>query len=158
MPDAKMNVVLVNPEIPQNTGNIGRVCVNTDTRLHLVKPFSFSLESSYLKRAGLDYWEHLDLQVHESLDDFFLFAEGQGTFFCFSTRASRNFWDAHIPPGSFLLFGNESSGFPQRIYRDFSEQLLKIPMPGKHARSMNLANAVAVAIYELARRSHANIG
>lgn len=146
------NIVLVHPEIPQNTGNIGRLCVNTDSTLHLIKPFSFSLEDRYLKRAGLDYWPYLNLILHDSMKDFLSRYRNENLFF-FSTKGKKSLWSAKYPRGSFLIFGNESSGFPKEIYRDFSESLYKIPMPGEHARSMNLANAVSVALYEAIRQN-----
>ena len=146
----ELNVVLLCPEIPQNTGNIGRLCVNTDATLHLVKPFVFSLEDKYLKRAGLDYWAHLRLKIHESVPDFLQFSS-QGEKYFFSTKGKKCYWDCPFKPRTFIIFGNESSGFPSHIYQDYSNNMYHIPMPGKNARSLNLANAVAVVVYEFLR-------
>ncbi|HCE47044.1 MAG TPA: tRNA (uridine(34)/cytosine(34)/5-carboxymethylaminomethyluridine(34)-2'-O)-methyltransferase TrmL [Lentisphaeria bacterium] len=141
------NIVLVHPEIPQNTGNIGRVCVNTESRLHLIKPLGFSMEDKYLKRAGMDYWKHVDLVVYENTDEFFEANKSSQLYF-FSTKGGKKYWDCPYEKGSFLVFGNESSGLPEEIYRNHLKEMYTIPMPGKHARSMNLGNAVAVAVYE----------
>lgn len=140
------NITLIRPEIPQNTGNIGRLCVNTGCRLHLVKPLAFSLEEKYRRRAGLDYWPHLELTIHEDTRQFLRQVEVAACCF-FSTRGTKSLWDCPFPPGAFLVFGNETSGLPPAWYRRFANQLYRIPMPGPHARSLNLANAAAVVIY-----------
>jgi len=149
--EPNFNIVLVRPEIPQNAGNIGRLCVNCDCRLHLIEPLGFSLEDKYLKRAGLDYWKHLDFKVHQSFDEF-LQSEKPRKIFFFSTKAEKTLWECIYPPGSYLVFGNESSGLPPDLYEKYSDMLVKIPMPGKNSRSMNLANATAVALYEAIRQ------
>lgn len=153
MSSKHFNIVLVHPEIPQNTGNIGRICVNTESRLHLIKPLGFSLDDKYLKRAGLDYWKHLDWTVYEDADEFFRLNQSSKMYF-FSTKGEKKYWDCPYEKGSYLLFGNETSGFPKEFYKKYSEMIYTIPMPGKHARSMNLANAVAVALYEGIRRQN----
>jgi len=145
------NIVLIQPEIPQNTGNVGRLCVNTGAKLHLVKPLGFSLEDKYLRRAGLDYWQHLDLAVYENDEEFFTEFSVDNCFF-FSTRGGRTFWDCPYPRNSCLIFGNESSGFPRDYYLRFINQAYTVPMLGDDARSLNLANAVAVVLYEGVRR------
>jgi len=145
------NIVLVRPEIPQNTGNIGRLCVNCDCRLHLVEPLGFSLEDKYLKRAGLDYWRHLEFKVHKSFDEFINREKPRKIFF-FSTNGEKNLWECKYPSGSYLVFGNESSGLPEELYSKYRRKLVKIPMPGKNSRSMNLANAAAVVLYEAIRQ------
>ena len=155
MKNKLFNIVLVKPEIPQNTGNIGRLCVNTDSCLHLIKPLGFFLDDKYLKRAGMDYWKHLELVIYESTDDFFNRNAGSRLYF-FSTKGGKKYWDCDFAPGSFLVFGNEGSGFPKDFYEKYMNDTYVIPMSGEHARSMNLANAVAVVLYEGIRKEAAN--
>jgi tRNA (cytidine/uridine-2'-O-)-methyltransferase len=147
MKNKKFNIVLVMPQIPQNTGNIGRLCVNTGTSMHLVKPLGFSLDDKYIKRAGLDYWSHLDLTVHESLNHFLDYAEGQPKYF-FTTKTEQTMYECPFEDKAFLIFGNERSGLPEFIYRDFEQDLYTIPMNGNASRSLNLANSAAVVLYE----------
>ncbi len=154
MKEKLFNIVLVHPEIPQNSGNIGRLCVNTDSRLHLIKPLGFSLDDKYLKRAGLDYWKHLDWATYDDMDEFLGTCNPSDIYF-FSTKGEKKYWDCPYVKGSYLVFGSETSGFPKNFYRKYTDKLYTIPMPGKHARSMNLANAVSVALYEGLRRSTA---
>jgi tRNA (cytidine/uridine-2'-O-)-methyltransferase len=151
MAEKLFNIVLVKPEIPQNTGNIGRLCVNTDTRLHLIKPLGFSLDDKYIRRAGMDYWKHVDVVLYENIDDFFNRNKNSHLYF-FSTKGGKKYWDCDFEPGSFLVFGNEGSGFPEDFYEKYMGEMYTIPMSGKHSRSMNLANAVAVALYEGIRK------
>ncbi len=151
MAEKLFNIVLVKPEIPQNTGNIGRLCVNTDTRLHLIKPLGFSLDDKYIRRAGMDYWKHVDVVLYENIDDFFNRNKNSHLYF-FSTKGGKKYWDCDFEPGSFLVFGNEGSGFPEDFYEKYMREMYTIPMSGKHSRSMNLANAVAVALYEGIRK------
>jgi tRNA (cytidine/uridine-2'-O-)-methyltransferase len=146
-----MNVVLFRPEIPQNTGNLGRLCVATGSRLHLVRPLGFSLEERHLRRAGLDYWRHLDLSVHDDWDAFLAANPGADPLF-FSTKAERTLWACPYPAGAFLVFGGESRGLPPEFHQRHGGRMVRIPMPGEHHRSLNLANAVAVAVYEGLRR------
>ncbi len=148
------NLVLVNPEIPQNTGNIGRLCVSTGTILHLIKPVGFSLSDRYLKRAGLDYWPHLELNVHDSWQHFLESRNPENMFF-FSTKGEKMLWDCPFPEGSYLIFGNESSGLPPDFYNSFIDKMYTIPMPGEFHRSLNLANAAAIVLFEGIRQ---NIG
>jgi tRNA (cytidine/uridine-2'-O-)-methyltransferase len=140
-------VVLVAPEIPQNTGTIGRLCVCTDTPLHLVRPLAFSLDEARIRRAGLDYWPHLDLHVHDSWDDFLRAAAPHRLWFC-TTKTNRSLYEVQFAPGDTLVFGNETSGLPPPFYERYRDALVTIPMPGAHARSHNLANAVAIVLYE----------
>lgn len=144
------NIVLVAPEIPQNTGTIGRLCVSTDTRLHLIKPLGFSLEDKYMKRAGLDYWPHLDLAIYENWEQF-LEQNPQENLLFISTKGEKCFWDATYQEGDFLVFGRESSGLPREFYDRYRSQLYQIPMNGKFHRSLNLANAVSIVLYEALR-------
>lgn len=141
------HIVLMCPEIPQNTGNIGRLCVSADAVLHLVKPLGFSLDEKYIRRSGLDYWQYLDLTVHESVEDFLEFSKDKTCYF-FSTKTERSYLDCPYEPDCLLIFGNEGSGLPSYCYEQFGDQLYTIPMPGKHARSLNLANSAAIILYE----------
>lgn len=145
------NIVLFEPEIPQNTGNIGRIAVCAKCRLHLIEPLSFLLEDKYLRRAGMDYWRHVDFVLHKSWEDFRRTA-GDSSLYFFSTKARRSFWDMPLEPGSFLIFGRESSGLPDELHRTYADRFCTIPMPGYFNRSLNLANSVAVAVYEGLRR------
>ena len=150
------HVVLVAPEIPQNTGTIGRLCVCTDTRLHLIKPLGFSLDEARIRRAGLDYWPWLDLHVHEDWEAFLAAAtpEPQRMFFI-STKADASIYATEFQDGDWLIFGRESSGLPPEFYSRYRGQLRTIPMPGEHCRSHNLANAVSIALYEGLRQAGA---
>ncbi|HOK03744.1 MAG TPA: tRNA (cytidine(34)-2'-O)-methyltransferase [Victivallales bacterium] len=146
------NIVLIAPEIPQNTGNIGRICVNNDCTLHIVYPIGFSLEEKYVKRAGLDYWKYLNLKLYDNVDEFLSFCEFKDLFI-FTTKATKFIWECHIKPDSYLVFGNESSGLPEKFHNKFKENAYKIPMIGKNARSLNLANAISIVVYEGIRQN-----
>ena len=146
------NIVLVAPEIPQNTGNIGRLCVSTDTRLHLIKPLGFSLDDKYLKRSGMDYWQYLDLRIYEDWQEFLAINQPQQLYFL-STHGTKSFWDAKFNDGDFLVFGNEGHGLPPDFYEIYKENLLIIPMTGKFHRSFNLANSVSVTLFEALRQN-----
>ena len=148
----KFNIVLVNPEIPQNTGNIGRICVSTACRLHLIKPYGFILDDKHLRRAGMDYWHHLDVTEYENWDDF-LSRNPDAEMAFFSTKGERSYWQIGYPGGLYLVFGSESHGLPEDFYTRYSENLCTIPMPGEHSRSLNLANSTALAIYEGLRQA-----
>ena len=142
------HVTLVAPEIPQNTGNIGRICCCTECRLHLVEPISFSLEDKYVRRAGMDYWHHVDFQRHPDWNDLLKTANGAPLYF-FSTKDKKLYWDCPMEPGAFLVFGSEGHGLPQEYHDRYPENFYTIPMPGDFNRSLNLANSVAVAVYEV---------
>ena len=146
------HIVLVAPEIPQNTGTIGRICVCTDARLHLVRPLGFSLDASRVRRAGLDYWRYVDLAVYEDWDAFLRTACPERMIFC-STKARRSVFDVRFRLGDYLVFGSESKGLPPRFYERYADALARLPMPGKHARSLNLANAVSIVLYEAMRQT-----
>ena len=146
------HIVLVAPEIPQNTGTIGRLCVCTDARLHLVKPLGFSLDEAHLRRAGLDYWPFLDWRLYEDWDDFLERAKPGAMVFC-STKTTRSLYDFQFTGGEWLVFGNEGHGLPPPFYQRYEPQLYTLPMPGAHARSHNLANSVAIALYEALRQT-----
>ncbi|MBN2450740.1 MAG: tRNA (cytidine(34)-2'-O)-methyltransferase [Lentisphaeria bacterium] len=148
-----LSVVLVAPEIPQNTGTIGRLCVCTDARLHLIRPLGFSLDESRIRRAGLDYWQYVDCHVHETWEEF-LGAPGTvpGRLVFCSTKAARSLYSVRFRDDDTLVFGNESSGLPPWFQARHGEDFAAIPMPGRHARSHNLANAVAIVVYEALRQ------
>ncbi len=147
---AELNIVMVEPEIPQNTGNIARTCAATGAKLHLVKPLGFKINDKYLKRAGLDYWNLLDITYYENLDDFFEKTKG-GKYFYFSTKGTRRHSDAEYPDKAYLLFGKETKGLPEELLLKNQESTLRIPMISE-ARSLNLSNSVAIAVYEVLRQ------
>lgn len=147
---AILNLVLVEPEIPQNTGNIARTCAATGAKLHLVKPLGFKIDDRKLKRAGLDYWHFLDITYYENLDDFFEKTKG-GTYYFFSTKGTHRHSDVEYPDNSYLLFGKETKGLPEELLMKYPENTLRIPMIDE-ARSLNLSNSVAIAAYEVLRQ------
>ncbi len=144
------SVVLVEPEIPQNTGNISRTCACTGAALHLVKPLGFVLDDSKLKRAGLDYWGELDLHIHESLDDFLIYAKDKPLYFA-STKAAHTYDEIQYPDDAFLVFGKETKGLPEQLLFDNYERSVRIPMRTS-MRSLNLSNSVAIILYEALRQ------
>ena len=146
-----LNIVLVEPEIPQNTGNISRTCAATGARLHIVEPMGFKIDDKKLKRAGLDYWHLLDITYYKDLDDFF--ARNAGPFFYFSTQAKHLHSDVAYPDGAYLLFGKETKGLPEWLLHDHPEDCVRLPMiDNDAARSLNLSNAVAVGAFEVLRQ------
>ena len=145
------NIVLVEPEIPQNAGNIARTCAATGTALHMVRPFGFEISDKYLKRAGLDYWHLVNISYYDS------FAELQekhkgARFFYFTTKGRHRHSDVQFQDGDFLVFGKETKGLPEELLMDNEEQCLRIPMYSE-ARSLNLSNSVAIAVYEALRQT-----
>ncbi len=169
----KINIVMVEPEIPQNTGNIARTCAATDAKLHLVKPLGFSIEDKYLKRAGLDYWDKLDIEVHDSLEAF-LNKYGyqnnniEGTphgdhkkiktnMFLASTKSQQTYTDINYTKFDevFLLFGKETKGLPEDLIENNMKQAIRIPMK-EGLRSLNLSNSVAIVVYEALRQNDFN--
>lgn len=144
-----LNVVLIEPQIPQNTGNIARTCAATGARLHLVEPMGFRVDDAKLKRAGLDYWHMLDITYYRDTADFF--SKNNGPFFFFSTKAGRRYTDAEYPDGCYLVFGREDAGLSETLLRGRYEDCVRLPMRAS-ARSLNLSNTVAVAVYEALRR------
>ena len=147
------HIVLVAPEIPQNTGTIGRLAVSTGAVLHLVEPLGFSLEDKYLKRAGLDYWQFLDLHRYRDWEEFLGTLRDDARLLFFSTHGEKSYFDEKYLPGDFLVFGRESAGLPKEFYDRYRESLRVIPMPGEHSRSLNLANAVSIVLYEALRQT-----
>lgn len=145
----QLNIVLVEPQIPQNTGNIARTCAATGARLHLVGPMGFTVDDRKLKRAGLDYWHLLDITYYEGLDDFF--ARNSGPFYYFTTKAKKRYTDVVYPDGAYLVFGREDAGLPESLLVKNPASCVRLPMRGE-ARSLNLSNTVAVGVYEALRQ------
>ena len=146
----ELNIVLIEPQIPQNTGNIARTCAATGARLHLVQPMGFRVDDAKLKRAGLDYWHLLDITYYKDTDDFF--AKNNGEFFYFSTKAKKTYSDAVYPSGAYLVFGREDAGLNEDLLAKNYDRCVRLPMIGD-ARSLNLSNTVAVAVYEALRQN-----
>lgn len=146
----KINIVLVEPEIPQNTGNIARTCAATGAALHLVKPLGFEIDDRKLKRAGLDYWDKLDITYYENLADFFE-KNPNANFYCFSTKAKYCYTDITYHENVYLLFGKETRGLPEELLYANPEKCVRIPMRDS-LRSLNLSNSVAIAVYEVLRQ------
>ncbi|MEG2054214.1 MAG: tRNA (cytidine(34)-2'-O)-methyltransferase [Oscillospiraceae bacterium] len=144
-----MHIVLVNPEIPQNTGNIARTCAVTGARLHLVKPLGFEIDDKQLKHAGLDYWHFLDITYYENLEDFF--ARTSGTYHYFSTKAPHTYSNASYEDGCYLVFGREDAGLPEKLLYENEKSCVRIPMMAS-VRSLNLSNSVAIGVYEVLRQ------
>lgn len=145
-----INIVLVEPEIPQNTGNIARTCAATGASLHLVKPLGFEIDDRKLKRAGLDYWDKLDITYYESLDVFFA-KNPDADFYCFTTKARHVYSDISYPKRVFLMFGKETKGLPEELLFANPDRCVRIPMRDT-LRSLNLSNSAAVAVYEVFRQ------
>ncbi|MCW3489852.1 tRNA (uridine(34)/cytosine(34)/5-carboxymethylaminomethyluridine(34)-2'-O)-methyltransferase TrmL [Dethiobacter alkaliphilus] len=145
-----MHIVLVEPEIPPNTGNVSRTCAVTGTTLHLVEPMGFSIEERQLKRAGLDYWQHLNLQVHESLEQFLEYATDRNCWFL-STKGKQSYTDITYHEDDLLVFGRETAGLPDWLLARFPQKCVRIPM-GPDVRSLNLSNSVAIVLYEALRQ------
>lgn len=146
---ASLNIVMVEPEIPQNTGNVARTCAATGASLHLVEPLGFKIDDKQLKRAGLDYWQYLDIHIYKDLEDFF--AKNPGPFFYFSTKAPHVYSEVDYPDGAYLVFGKETAGLPEQLLHDNPDSCVRIPMIGE-ARSLNLSNSVAIGVYETLRQ------
>ncbi|HCL02630.1 MAG TPA: tRNA (uridine(34)/cytosine(34)/5-carboxymethylaminomethyluridine(34)-2'-O)-methyltransferase TrmL [Lachnoclostridium phytofermentans] len=147
-----MNIVLFEPEIPANTGNIGRTCVATGTKLHLIEPLGFRLDEKEIKRAGLDYWKDLDVTVYENYDDF-LRRNPNAKIYMATTKARHVYTDVSYEPDCFIMFGKESAGIPEEILLDNKDTSIRIPMIGE-IRSLNLSNSVAIVLYEALRQQN----
>lgn len=147
----RLNIVLHEPEIPQNTGNISRTCAVTGASLHLIRPLGFEISDRTLKRAGLDYWQYLDVHYYDGIDDFF--AKNQdGRYYYFTTKARRRYTDVSYDGKVYLIFGKETKGLPEPLLLANEERCVRIPMMGS-LRSLNLSNSVAIAVYEALRQS-----
>lgn len=144
-----LNIVLVEPQIPENTGNIARTCAVTGARLHLVRPLGFEVTDKHLKRAGLDYWNLLDITYYDNLDDFF--AKNSGPFFYFTSKGRHRHTDVSYPDGSYLVFGREDAGLPERLLFENPDHCVRMPMR-KGVRCLNLSNSVAIGVYEALRQ------
>lgn len=145
-----LNIVLVEPQIPQNTGNISRTCAVTGARLHLVRPLGFEVSDKHLKRAGLDYWDKLDITYYDDLKDFFE-RNPEGNFYYFTTKGRTVHSDAEYPDNAYLVFGREDKGLPEELLYRNPESCVRIPMRNE-LRSLNLSNSVAIAVYEVLRQ------
>ncbi len=146
------NIVLVYPQIPNNTGNIGRLCVATNSTLHLIKPLGFELTEKKLRRAGLDYWQHLKFICYENLEDFFQ-KNSEGNFLFFSSHSKTVYWDHQYRENDFLVFGREEDGLPEDLLKNQVKNTLSIPMYSEKVRSLNLANSVSIVLYEALRKT-----
>jgi len=141
------NIVLIEPEIPNNTGNIGRLSLGSGSSLHLVKPFGFEIDDTRVKRAGLDYWKHIDLHIYESTEEFFSVHHGK-KFAFLSSHGTKNYCSIDFQEDLFLVFGKESVGLSKELIAAYPDQLYRIPLLSPHIRSLNLANAVSIVVYE----------
>lgn len=146
----ELNIALIEPEIPQNTGNIARTCAATGARLHLVEPMGFTVTDKHLKRAGLDYWDKLDITYYKNTADFFNRNEG-APFYYFTTKAQNKHSDINYPNGAFLVFGKETKGLPEELLKENPKNCVRLPMKGI-IRSLNLSNAAAIGAYEVLRQ------
>lgn len=147
------HIVLYQPEIPANTGNISRTCAATNTVLHLIKPLGFSLDDRHLKRAGLDYWSLLDVRIHASFESF-LDSHGRASIWFVETYGERLYNEVRYPEDSFFIFGQETKGLPRELTESFRDRVIRIPMsPRPEARSLNLSNSVAVILFEAMRQN-----
>lgn len=160
-----INIVLYQPEIPQNTGNIARMCVANDLKLHLIKPLGFEISDKHLKRSALDYWEHLDLTVHESWESFLSSDwiatspasqaprnDGKKRIWFLSTKSKQSFWDVKFHTGDYLVFGPETKGLPMELMQENWDSTITVPMSSKNSRSLNLASTVQTVYYEAFRQ------
>ncbi len=146
-----LNIVLVEPEIPQNTGNIARTCAATGARLHIIEPMGFKIDDKKLKRAGLDYWHLLDITYYKDLEDFY--AKNDGEYFYFSTKAQHRYSDIKYPENTYLFFGKETKGLPEELLLKNPDRCVRMPMINdSHARSLNLSNCVCVGAFEVLRQ------
>lgn len=147
-----LNIVLHEPEMPANTGNIGRTCVATDTVLHLIEPLGFKINDKMLKRAGLDYWDKLDVRIYDDFDDFLAKNPGAQIYMA-TTKAARSYTDVQYEDDCYIMFGKESAGIPETILQKYQDTAVRIPMWGD-IRSLNLSNSVAIVLYEALRQNN----
>ncbi|QXW66136.1 tRNA (cytidine(34)-2'-O)-methyltransferase [Streptobacillus moniliformis] len=147
-----MNIVLYQPEMPYNTGNIGRSCVITNTTLHLIKPLGFEISDKHIKRTGLDYWKYVDLKIWESFEDF-MENKGSGKIYFATTKTDRKYSDVQFEEDDYIMFGPESRGLPEEILNRYKEQNITIPML-KIGRSLNLSNSAVIILYEALRQQN----
>lgn len=145
----QLNIVLVEPQIPQNTGNIARTCAATGARLHIIRPMGFTIDDKKLKRAGLDYWYLLDITYYDNIEDFF--AQNDGPYYFFTTKGRHKYSDVQYPDCAYLVFGREDAGLNEQLLYEHPKQCVRVPMIAQ-ARSLNLSNTVALAAYEVLRQ------
>ncbi len=146
-----MNIVLLEPEMPANTGNIGRTCVATGTKLHLIEPLGFRLTDKNIKKAGLDYWKDLDVTVYMNFEDF-LIRNKEAKIYMATTKAKQTYADVSYEPDSYIMFGKESAGIPEEILMEYKETCIRVPMI-EETRSINLSNSVSIILYEALRQN-----
>ncbi|MFT7002731.1 MAG: tRNA (cytidine/uridine-2'-O-)-methyltransferase [Sulfurimonas sp.] len=149
------NLVLVNPQIPNNTGAIGRLCVNAGATLHIIKPIGFDIDEKAVRRAGLDYWEKLDLRVWESIDEFFEKNEITNNAHFATTKTNRPYFEADFKDGDFIFFGSETAGIPESILNTYKDKNITIPMT-KEGRSLNLAISTGIVLYDAIRQNYSH--
>ncbi len=152
----KLNIVMCEPEIPQNTGNIARTCAATEGKLHLIKPLGFELSDKYLKRAGLDYWDKLEIEEHENLDEFLKkYSPEKNNMFFITTKGQKTYADINYKTMDevFIMFGKETKGLPENLLKKYLDRAIRIPMK-EHLRSLNLSNSVAIIAYEILRQKN----
>ena len=147
-----LHVVLYHPEIPHNTGAVGRLCLATGARLHLIKPLGFILDDKHLRRAGLDYWEHVDVHVWENWEEFMAQTTHGAAFFYLTTKATKAHWDADFRIETYLVYGPETRGLPQSMVEENVGRALRIPMRDQSTRSLNLSTSVGIVLYEAMRQ------
>lgn len=147
------NLVLVHPQIPNNTGAIGRLCVNAGASLHLIKPIGFDIDEKAVRRAGLDYWDKLDLHVWESIEDFFANNEIKENGYFATTKTDKPYFEATFKDGDYIFFGSETAGIPMEVLQKYKEQCITIPMT-KDGRSLNLAISTGVVLYDAIRQTY----
>lgn len=149
-----INIVLYQPDIPQNTGNIARTCAATNIKLYLIRPLGFSVRDKYLKRAGLDYWNKLDIEYYDDIYEL-MNEKGKEKFYFSTTKASKIYSDIEYPDECYIVFGKETAGLPEEIHKNYESQRIRIPMiKNKEARSLNLANSVNIILYEVLRQKN----
>ncbi|MFD3155850.1 tRNA (cytidine(34)-2'-O)-methyltransferase [Haloimpatiens sp. FM7330] len=146
-----LNIVLFQPEIPYNTGNIGRTCVLTNSKLHLIKPLGFSIDDKHVRRAGMDYWPHVNLEMHDSYEAMRKKYK-DSTFYFITTHGKNYYTDVKFKDGDFVIFGRESSGLPDEVKGSDPERCIRVPMIETTTRSLNLSNAAAIVAYEALRQ------
>ncbi len=148
----QLNIVLIEPQIPSNTGSIGRLCLATNSTLHLVEPLGFEITDSRLKRAGLDYWQYLNLKIHPNWNTFLESLPSDTHKVFFSKKAKPLYSDFRFKEGSYLIFGKETTGLPQPMFEKFPDEIVRIPQYDLRVRSLNLSNVVSIAVYEALRQ------
>lgn len=150
-----LNVVLVTPQIPQNTGNIARLCAVTNANLHLIEPLGFVITDKHLKRAGLDYWEHINVIRHKSLE-YFLENHDTSRMFFLSSKVKKSYWSTEFKDGDYLVFGSETTGIPIEVREKYFDNFLTIPQFNEETRCLNLSNSVGIVLYEALRQININ--